>query len=1007
MNNIRTTSNYTDYAQDWRSTTTSASPYLEQLQPNTSWSSNVSRDIDPNRSTAFSNEKHEILVTDLPSYVDSETMKIILDRQGFKALHTKVDTLTIEGTIRFHGILEFRDEKTAREWIDYNEGYLKFSDGVVSKMEYMNDGNEPDTHSNRNFNNREREKPGPSSPIWTCAKCAMNNSNERHECFKCGTSIIETRDLEEKGDTLVGTVLCDTLLIRDLPRNVTETDIRSISKRYALVQMNDSIEAGYLLNVFNKIAPYINNDRVIVTFSKQSLNLLAIQEGMSLIRNKEGYSINSQARQKYASVSDQAYMQSARGCGDYEQHISGVEKSKTINTPFGVRKIFPQPNPKTFQLESSSGYYYDQDTGFYYDPSTEFYYDPQIQQWAFYCKRYSTYIPCEGGDEKLKKRLMDEEDEDDEVKVVENRYIPPKPARRIATPPRMEKNISTMRHGDVQIPIQPSWYDRMTTSPHQAKRIPTPPISQLGRIPTQPDRYERVANSSRQEINLAYSWSERVASPPNEKRRSYEHRGASPPAKFLRRKKSPVRGKPRMSPETINQDAEEKITLAMDMIKTCNEQNRLLFQVLGNKLTDEDRRIIKNFESEISYICQAAEPLKEAQVAVKRTMEIWKKYDKVQDREEKREKINSWINPLPERRRESWNEREESSVMPKSKKASTWKENLPSRPRPPSRNPPVPRYEERRSDPDSCPGEPFIDPLMQGPIRRELEWRSRSPPRNLDTWKPSAPIFSGPTQPLEDDWLSRKSPGPRLRRWEDSRVEKTTTRWQEKRPSSRDRPINVAEHIPEFSRKESSPKLLTKGILKREGELASRDESRDTWKSTRDLAGPSKIESDWRTNSAAIHALQGNLLSQPQEKLIAQQSGNLLAQQLMALAQQQMASAAAPFLIMPNPLLAQNFMAPSAGGLALQTPSALISGPKPVMSNSLQQYASNERDWQIALSQDQKKRAPIRIEDPVQSRPRRAATSVRAMPGTKATVKRERADMPREPARVQKEARKL
>jgi hypothetical protein len=104
------------------------------------------------------------------------------------------------------------------------------------------------------------------------------------------------------------------------------------------------------------------------------------------------------------------------------------------------------------------------------------------------------------------------------------------------------------------------------------------------------------------------------------------------------------------------------------------------------------------------------------------------------------------------------------------------------------------------------------------------------------------------------------------------------------------------------------------GILKREGELASRDESRDTWKSTRDLAGPSKIESDWRTNSAAIHALQGNLLSQPQDKLIAQQSGNLLAQQLMALAQQQMESAAAPFLIMPNPLLAQNFMTPSAGG---------------------------------------------------------------------------------------------
>ena len=65
------------------------------------------------------------------------------------------------------------------------------------------------------------------------------------------------------------------LLIRGLPRNATEIDVRSIlrqytgyeirqielSKRYCLVEMNSSKEASYLLDIFNKIAPYIHNSR--------------------------------------------------------------------------------------------------------------------------------------------------------------------------------------------------------------------------------------------------------------------------------------------------------------------------------------------------------------------------------------------------------------------------------------------------------------------------------------------------------------------------------------------------------------------------------------------------------------------------------------------------------------------------------------------------------------------------------------------------------------------------
>lgn len=33
------------------------------------------------------------------------------------------------------------------------------------------------------------------------------------------------------------------------------------------------------------------------------------------------------------------------------------------------------PDPKSFQLEPSSGYHYDSSTGFYYDPKTQYYFN--------------------------------------------------------------------------------------------------------------------------------------------------------------------------------------------------------------------------------------------------------------------------------------------------------------------------------------------------------------------------------------------------------------------------------------------------------------------------------------------------------------------------------------------------------------------------------------------------------------------------------------------------------
>ncbi len=82
---------------------------------------------------------------------------------------------------------------------------------------------------------------------------------------------------------------------------------------------------------------------------------------------------------------------------------------QSISTPFGYFPSHSTPDPKTFQHEASSGYYFDPATGYYYDPKTDYYYQPKTGQWHFWCARYSTYIPCEGGDVERKLRLQEEE----------------------------------------------------------------------------------------------------------------------------------------------------------------------------------------------------------------------------------------------------------------------------------------------------------------------------------------------------------------------------------------------------------------------------------------------------------------------------------------------------------------------------------------------------------------------------------------------------------------------
>lgn len=56
-------------------------------------------------------------------------------------------------------------------------------------------------------------------------------------------------------------------------------------------------------------------------------------------------------------------------------------------------------------------------TGFYFDSKTEYYYNSTSNQWMFWSNKYSTYIPCEGGDLELKKSLQEQEKIDSGAQV--------------------------------------------------------------------------------------------------------------------------------------------------------------------------------------------------------------------------------------------------------------------------------------------------------------------------------------------------------------------------------------------------------------------------------------------------------------------------------------------------------------------------------------------------------------------------------------------------------------
>ncbi|KAL3100089.1 hypothetical protein niasHS_000700 [Heterodera schachtii] len=253
----------------------------------------------------------------------------------------------------------------------------------------------------------------PDNGQWTCYKCFINNFNGRANCFKCGTLRArgEAFALDAKGLTMVGTLPCDTLLIRELPASADDLSVRhavvrftdveplsvrlAASRMFAFIQMGSLFDAEMAHHKLQRTCLYIDNCAVFVSFSRHPLAKVLSEGRIKLL---------PETQQDVQIIDQTSHNQS-----------SSSSISNSVNTPFGIFPIFSEPDPAKFQYEHSSGYFYDPATGFYHDPKTEFYYSAKSRSWKFWCRKYRTYIDCEGGDMELKRRLQEDEREQGDV----------------------------------------------------------------------------------------------------------------------------------------------------------------------------------------------------------------------------------------------------------------------------------------------------------------------------------------------------------------------------------------------------------------------------------------------------------------------------------------------------------------------------------------------------------------------------------------------------------------
>ncbi|CAD5228319.1 unnamed protein product [Bursaphelenchus xylophilus] len=368
----------------------------------------------PRREGRDANATNKIMLTTVPEAIDRDEMNIIISQHGFCPIDVRIIHKPTDTGTRSFGFIEFSTIDQAKEYMKYNNGFLKFPNNFNCRLEYAREPHAPD---NSRLGNTAG---GPAD--WNCSKCGINNFNRRENCFKCGINKRDSDDLEAKGYSMVGSEPCDTLLVRELPATANELGIiqafslyssipiqrvhLGASKRYCLMQMRSIDEASYFLQAFNRIVPQINNCVVIVSYSRVSLNKVLMADSVEQIKSQTGVSTSQVQKDPTNSAAMLAYnaiQMSKMG------RAPNPNDRQTISTPLGVFPIYPKPDPRVLQLEPTTGYFYEPNTGFYYDPKTDYYYDPVTCQWCFWTTEFTTFIPCNGENPEIRMRLQQNE----------------------------------------------------------------------------------------------------------------------------------------------------------------------------------------------------------------------------------------------------------------------------------------------------------------------------------------------------------------------------------------------------------------------------------------------------------------------------------------------------------------------------------------------------------------------------------------------------------------------
>jgi hypothetical protein len=149
----------------------------------------------------------------------------------------------------------------------------------------------------------------------------------------------------------------------------------------------------------------INGCTVMITFSRVSLNKILLNESVNAMRSQAGVStsqLRADPANAAAMLAQNAIQLTKMG------RLPDPHGRQSISTPLGVFPLYAHPDPRMFQMDSTTGYFYDPN-GFYYDPNTGFYFNNTTQVWCFWCSKFSTYIPVQGSEPEMRKRLQIEE----------------------------------------------------------------------------------------------------------------------------------------------------------------------------------------------------------------------------------------------------------------------------------------------------------------------------------------------------------------------------------------------------------------------------------------------------------------------------------------------------------------------------------------------------------------------------------------------------------------------